>query len=140
MAQQAPSRSKIPTTGPVIELTTVRGGVGGQAGARLVKVIERLQAAPVIGAIVCQDITTRYTQQIVNAAPTPGEGGRVRGMISALVSAGLEGGYLASARRLHTETVRWQPPLRHSPARVHDPQSECDGAGPDRTGRVGSAV
>jgi hypothetical protein len=43
-------------------------------------------AAPVIGAIVCQDITTRHMQQIVNAAPTPGEGGRVRGMISALVT------------------------------------------------------
>ncbi|MDQ2813661.1 MAG: site-specific integrase [Actinomycetota bacterium] len=62
-------------------------------------------AAPVIAAIRCQDITTRHMQQIVNAAPTPGEGGRVRGMISALVSAGLEGGYLASARLAQ---VHWQ--------------------------------
>jgi hypothetical protein len=36
----------------------------------------------VIGGIRCQDITTRHIQQIVNAAPTPGEGGRVRGIIS----------------------------------------------------------
>jgi hypothetical protein len=35
-------------------------------------------------------------QQIVNAAPTAGEGDRVRRMISALVTAGIAGGYLAS--------------------------------------------
>jgi hypothetical protein len=29
-------------------------------------------AIPVIGAVLCQDITTRHMQQIVNAAPTPG--------------------------------------------------------------------
>jgi hypothetical protein len=45
-------------------------------------------AAPVIGAVTCQDITTGHMQEIVNAAPTPGEGNRVQGMISALVSAG----------------------------------------------------
>jgi hypothetical protein len=55
-------------------------------------------AAPIIDTILCQDITTGHMQQIVNAAPTPGEGDRVRGMISALVTAGLEGGYVASAR------------------------------------------
>jgi hypothetical protein len=44
-------------------------------------------AAPVIGAVTCQDITARHTQQIVNAAPTAGEGGRVHGMLSALVAA-----------------------------------------------------
>jgi integrase len=37
-------------------------------------------------------------QQIVNGAPTPGEGNRVRQMISALVNAGIEGGYLANPR------------------------------------------
>jgi hypothetical protein len=40
-------------------------------------------AVPVIAAVTCQDITTGDMQQIVNAAPTPGEGARVRGMISA---------------------------------------------------------
>ena len=49
-------------------------------------------AAPVIGAILCQDITTGHMQQIVNATPTPGEGDRVQGMISALVGAGLRAG------------------------------------------------
>ncbi|MGH3208797.1 MAG: hypothetical protein ACRDNO_13650 [Trebonia sp.] len=49
-------------------------------------------AAPVIGAVVCQEITIRHMQQIVNAPPTPGEGKRVQGTISALVSAGIEGG------------------------------------------------
>src|SRR5689334_24641774 len=44
-------------------------------------------------------------QQIVNAAPTPGEGNRVQGMIAALVGAGLEGGYLASPR---LAKVHWQ--------------------------------
>jgi hypothetical protein len=53
-------------------------------------------AAPVIGTVTCQDITTGHMQKIVNAAPTPGEGDRVQGMISALVGAGIEGGYLAT--------------------------------------------
>jgi hypothetical protein len=53
-------------------------------------------AAPVIDAVTCQDITIWHTQQIVNAAPTAGEGERVHGMLSALVAAGIEGGYLTN--------------------------------------------
>ena len=34
-------------------------------------------AAPVIGAVTCQDIKTAHAQVIVNAAPTAGEGDRV---------------------------------------------------------------
>jgi hypothetical protein len=62
-------------------------------------------AAPVIGTVTCQDITTGHMQHIVNAAPTPGEGDRVQGMISALVGAGLEGGYLVNPR---LAKVHWQ--------------------------------
>jgi len=62
-------------------------------------------AAPVIDPITCQDIKTQHTQQIVNAAPTAGEGSRVQGMVSALVSAGLDGGYLANPR---LAKVHWQ--------------------------------
>ena len=62
-------------------------------------------AAPVIGAVTCQDIKTGHTQAIVNAAPTAGEGNRVRRMISALVSAGLDGGYLVNPR---LAKVHWQ--------------------------------
>ena len=62
-------------------------------------------AAPVIAAVTCQDIKTGHTQKIVNAAPTPGEGDRVHRMITALVAAGIEGGYLASAR---LAKVHWQ--------------------------------
>src|ERR1019366_2635546 len=62
-------------------------------------------AAPVIGTVTCQDIKTDHTQKIVNAAPTPGEGNRVHRMISALVSAGLEAGYLANPRLAR---VHWQ--------------------------------
>ena len=69
-------------------------------------------AAPVIGAVICQDITTGHMQKIVNAAATPGEGGRVRGMISALVTVGLEGGYLASSR---LAKVHWQAGERPMP-------------------------
>jgi hypothetical protein len=50
-------------------------------------------AVPVIGTITCQDIRVAHMQRIVNAAPTPGEGDRVQGMISALVNAGIDGGY-----------------------------------------------
>jgi hypothetical protein len=40
-------------------------------------------AVPVIGTVICQDITIGHMQKIVNAAPTSGEGKRVRGTISA---------------------------------------------------------
>ena len=62
-------------------------------------------ASPVIDAVACQDIKTAHTQAIVNASPTAGEGDRVRGMISALVSAGVDGGYLANPR---LAKVHWQ--------------------------------
>jgi integrase len=70
-------------------------------------------AAPVIGVVTCQDIKTRHTQKIVNAAPTAGEGDRVHRMLSALVSAGIEGGYLASQR---LAKVHWQAGDRPLPA------------------------
>ena len=70
-------------------------------------------AAPVIGVVTCQDIKTRHMQKIVNAAPTAGEGNRVHRMISALVSAGLEGGYLANPR---LAKVHWQAGDRSLPA------------------------
>jgi hypothetical protein len=37
-------------------------------------------------------------QEIVDAAPTPGEGARVQRMISAMVSTGFNGGYVANPR------------------------------------------
>jgi integrase len=80
--------------------------------ARLEKVIERF-AAPVIDAVTCQDITAGHMQKIVNAAPTAGEGDRVHRMISALVSAGLESGYLANPRLAR---VHWQAGDRQLPA------------------------
>ena len=70
-------------------------------------------AAPVIGTVTCQDIETWHTQQIVNAAPTAGEGARVAGMLSALVAAGIEGGYLTSPR---LAKVHWQAGDRPLPA------------------------
>jgi len=70
-------------------------------------------AAPVIGAVTCQDIEMRHTQKIVNAAPTAGEGSRTARMISALVSAGLDGGYLANPR---LAKVHWQAGDRPLPA------------------------
>ena len=45
-------------------------------------------AAPVIAAVTCQDIKVGHMQRIVNAAPTAGEGGGGRGMVSALVLSG----------------------------------------------------
>jgi hypothetical protein len=53
-------------------------------------------AAPLIGAVTCQDITAGHTQRIVNAAPTAGEGNRVHRTLSALVGAGIKGGYLVN--------------------------------------------
>ncbi len=70
-------------------------------------------AAPVIGTVTCEDIRTRHTEAIVNAAPTAGEGDRVRGMVSAMVNAGIEGGYLASSR---LAKVHWQAGGRTVPS------------------------
>src|SRR5258708_9308666 len=57
----------------------------------------------------------------VNAAPTAKEGARVRRCISALVSAGITGGYLAS------------PPAEGSTLASRPPRT---GAGGERRGRV----
>ena len=62
-------------------------------------------ATPVIDAVTCQDIKTGHMERIVNAAPTAGEGDRVRRMISALVTAGIDAGYLANSR---LAKVHWQ--------------------------------
>lgn len=70
-------------------------------------------ASPVIATITCQDITTAHTQAIVNAAPTAGEGDRVQRMISALVTAGIDAGYLTSPR---LAKVHWQAGDRPVPA------------------------
>jgi hypothetical protein len=70
-------------------------------------------AAPVIAAVTCQDIKTEHTQKIVNAAPTAGEGDRVHRMLSALVTAGIEAGYLTSPRLAR---VHWQAGDRPLPA------------------------
>ena len=70
-------------------------------------------AIPVIGAVTCQDITAGHAQRIVNAAPTASEGGRVHRMLSALVSAGIKGGYLVNP--LLAE-VHWQAGDRPLPA------------------------
>ncbi len=62
-------------------------------------------AAPVIAAVACQDIKTGHMQKIVNAAPAAGEGDRVRRMISALVTTGVDAGYLVNSR---LAKVHWQ--------------------------------
>jgi len=62
-------------------------------------------AVPVIAHLACEDIKTAHMQAIVNAAPTPGEGHRVAALVSALVGAGISGGYLASPR---LKDVHWQ--------------------------------
>jgi integrase len=72
-------------------------------------------ADPVIGTVTCQDIKTRHTQAIVNAAPTASEGNRVRRMVSAMVSAGINGGYLVNPR---LAKVHWQAAGRVHPAPV----------------------
>jgi integrase len=69
-------------------------------------------AAPVIDAAACQDIKTGHMQRIVNAARTAGEGDRVRRMISALVTAGIDAGYLVNSR---LAKVHWQAGDRQLP-------------------------
>jgi integrase len=70
---------------------------------------------PVIGHLACEDIKTADMQAAVNAAPTSGEGDRVRRCISALVNAGIAGGYLTSGR---LRLVHWQAGTRPTPPPV----------------------
>ena len=76
--------------------------------------------APVISAINCQDITVGDMQRVVNAAPTEGEGARLRRCLSALVTAGITGGYLANPR---LKQVHWQAGDRAAP----EPQVSVSG-------------
>lgn len=69
--------------------------------------------APVIGAVICQDIAVSHTQKIVNAAPTASDGDRLHRMLSGLVGAGIKGGYLVNP--MLTE-VHWQAGERPLPA------------------------
>jgi hypothetical protein len=86
-------------------------------------------AAPVINAVTCQDITVSHTQKIVNAAPTASEGGRVHRMLSALVNAGIKGGYLVNPM---LREVHWQAGDRPLPA--------PEGHGGGRAGAAGRSL
>jgi integrase len=77
-------------------------------------------AAPVIAAVSCQDITVDHMQQIVSAAPTASEGERLHRCLSALVTAGIKGGYLASPR---LREVHWQAGDRPVP----EPEASTSG-------------
>ena len=68
--------------------------------------------APVIAGLKCEDITAGDMQAVVNAAPTAGEGARVQRCLSALVGAGINGGYLVNPR---LKQVHWQPAGRPAP-------------------------
>lgn len=81
--------------------------------ARAQKRLCERYAGPVINEVICQDITTDHMQEVVNAAPTAGEGDRVRSAMSALVSAGIGGGYLT---RPGLAKVHWQARGRPVPA------------------------
>jgi len=69
--------------------------------------------APVIATITCQDIKVADMQRAVNAAPTAGEGARLHRCLSAMVAAGISGGYLTNPR---LREVHWQAGERPAPA------------------------
>jgi hypothetical protein len=100
--------------------------------------------APVIGHMACEDIKIGDMQAAVNAAPTAGEGDRVRRCISALVHAGIAGGYLTSPR---LRLVHWQAGTRPTPAPTRMRRSPaitgwcmCGGARPARAARRSGAA
>jgi len=68
--------------------------------------------APVIAAVCCQDIRVADMQQIVNSAPTAGEGARLHRCLSAMVTAGIAAGYLTSPR---LKEVHWRAAGRPAP-------------------------
>ena len=78
--------------------------------------------APVIAAITCQDIKVADMQQAVNAAPTAGEGARLHRCLSAMVTAGITGGYLTNPR---LREVHWQAADRPAPGPQVSMQGEA---------------
>jgi integrase len=77
-------------------------------------------AAPVIAELACQDIKVADMQEAVNAAPTEGEGARLHRCLSAMVTAGIRGGYLTNPR---LREVYWQAAGRPAPG----PQASTQG-------------
>jgi integrase len=83
-------------------------------------------------------------RQVVNSAPTAGEGARLRRRLSAMITAGIAAGYLASPR---LREVHWQAAGRAAPgppvsiagesAQFVDPAEIPDGAD---VGRLGQAL
>jgi hypothetical protein len=78
--------------------------------------------APAIAAIPCQDIKVAHMQQAVNAAPTAGEGARLHRCLSAMVTAGITGGYLTNPR---LREAHWQAGDRPAPAPQVSMQGEA---------------
>jgi integrase len=78
--------------------------------------------APVIAAVTCQDIKVAHMQRAVSAAPTAGEGARLHRCLSAMVTAGIAGGYLTNPR---LREVHWQPGNRPAPAPQVSMQGEA---------------
>ena len=86
--------------------------------------------APVIGAVTCQDIRVADMQKAVNAAPTAGEGERLHRCLSAMVTAGITGGYLASPR---LREVHWQAGAPAPGPQVSMPGSPRSSSTPPRS-------
>jgi integrase len=68
--------------------------------------------ARIIAKVTCQDIKVAHMQEAVNAAPTAGEGERLRRCLSAMVTAGIRSGYLINAR---LKEVHWRAGDRSEP-------------------------
>jgi integrase len=77
--------------------------------------------APVIATITCQDICESDMEQIVNSAPTKGEGERLRRCLRAIVNVGNRRGYLLNSTLWD---VPWQPEGRPVPAEKAQVQGE----------------
>jgi integrase len=79
--------------------------------------------APVLAELACQDIKVADMQKVVNAAPTEGEGERLHRCLSAMVTAGITGGYLTSPR---LREVWWQAAGRPESGPRATTQGESD--------------
>jgi hypothetical protein len=87
-----------PTSSPTTLIPSgSRSGTGGRAGTPTPSA-GCASGSPPRSSPQSPARTSRHTQRIVNAAPTAGEGDRGHRMISALVTAGIDGGYLANPR------------------------------------------
>ena len=78
--------------------------------------LSRLYVTPHIGPVRCKDMTRSDVQRCVDAAPTKGEGQRVRVLMGSILRFGIDEEFISQPLEKLMKKVRWQSLGRPTPA------------------------